>query len=75
MKRDYIKYLKCNNCGFLNEVNTEYQIFCVNCKKKLENNFTAWNIKNQKSFLEFKKEVCTSKENIETDRPKKTYLT
>ena len=29
-------FLKCNNCGHLNEVKTEYLTFCNNFQKKIE---------------------------------------
>jgi hypothetical protein len=68
-------YLKCNNCGHLNEVKSEYLIFCSKCDKKLENNFTAWKKKNpNKTFDEFKQLVCLTQEAIQnspvTPKPK-----
>ena len=30
-----MKYLKCNVCGHLNKLETEYQTFCSNCMKKI----------------------------------------
>jgi hypothetical protein len=58
-------YLKCNNCGHLNEVKSEYLIFCTQCDKKLENNFTDWLKRNQEStFEDFKKLICVSEQDI-----------
>jgi hypothetical protein len=54
-------YLKCNNCGELSEVKTEYMVFCSFCGKKLENNFSSWLLKNpEKTFEEFKQLICVS---------------
>ena len=58
-------YLKCNNCGHLNEVKSEYQIFCTECNKKLENNYTDWLKRNQEgTFEDFKKLICVSEKDI-----------
>ena len=73
-------YLKCNHCGHLNEVNSEYMVFCTNCKKKIENNYSNWKKKNQdKTLDEFKKLICISDEDIQTatsksKNPKKTLV-
>lgn len=54
-------YLKCNNCGHFNEVKTEYLVFCANCEKKLENNYSDWTKRNpEKSFEDFKEMNCTT---------------
>ncbi len=60
-------YLKCNNCGHFNEVKTEYLIFCSNCNKKLETNFSDWIKRNSdKTFDDFKQQFCmTEKTDIE----------
>ena len=56
-------YLKCTKCGHFNEVKSEYMVFCPSCNKKLENNFAEWNRKfPEKSFDEFKNEICTTKQ-------------
>jgi hypothetical protein len=58
-------YLKCNNCGHLNEVKTEYLSFCANCNKKLENNFSDWHRKfPEKSFEDYKRLICISEDKI-----------
>jgi len=69
-------YLKCENCGFLNEVKSEYLVFCTGCDKKLPNNFRNWQSHNfeEKSFDDYKKAVCISEEDItvETKTTKKS---
>lgn len=65
-------YLKCNNCGHLNEVKSEYQIFCTHCDKKLENNFTDWLKRNPEStFEDFRKLICISENDIQKVEPTK----
>jgi hypothetical protein len=57
-------FLKCSNCGHLNEVKTEYLTFCKNCNKVLNNNFPDWIKKNpDKSFEDFKQSICTTEVN------------
>lgn len=54
-------YLKCNSCGHLNELKSEYMTFCTSCNKKLENNYSDWKIRNSdQSFDEFKQVMCTT---------------
>lgn len=53
-------YLRCQNCGFLNEVKSEYLVFCTSCNKKISNNFNDWHVRNpEKTFDEYKSLVCT----------------
>lgn len=60
-----MRFLKCNNCGSLNEVKTEFLIFCQNCNKKLDNNFRDWQSRNpEKTFEEFKTLVCVSESEV-----------
>lgn len=48
-------YLKCPHCGYLNPLTGQYQTFCRNCNKKLENNFSDWHVVHpDKSFDDFK---------------------
>jgi hypothetical protein len=55
--------LKCEHCGHLNEVSTEYLTLCSNCNRKLINSFAEWKKKNQiKSFDDYKNEVCIDEE-------------
>jgi hypothetical protein len=42
-----MKYLKCNYCGHLNEIRSEFQVFCSQCNKKLSANFSEWSKRNQ----------------------------
>lgn len=37
-----MKYLKCESCHNFNLLNSEYQIFCNACGKKIPNNFKEW---------------------------------
>lgn len=65
-------YLKCNNCGHFNEVNTEYLVLCVNCNKELANSYSEWTKRNSdKSFEEYKQLICTTKKtDLSKDFPK-----
>ena len=57
-------FLKCSNCGHLNEVKTEYLTFCKRCNKVLKNNFSDWFKANpEKSFDDFKQMICTTEAN------------
>ena len=63
-------YLKCNSCGYYNEVKTEYQVLCSACGKRLENSFVDWAKSNHdKSFEDYKLAVCT-KEVVEAPKGK-----
>ena len=54
-------FLKCDNCGHLNEVKTEYLTFCKSCNKVLKNNYSDWLKTNRdKSFDDFKLIICTT---------------
>lgn len=68
-------YLICGKCGHYNEVKSEYLIFCSNCNKKLENNYSDWSNRNSnKTFEDFKEIICTTeksnKNNENTNKPK-----
>ena len=70
-------YLKCEQCGHINVLKTEYLTFCSNCNKKLDNSFSEWQKRNQgKSFDDYKQLVCISEteiqRQIEEARPKKS---
>ncbi len=72
-----MNYLKCNNCGHLNIIKTEYQTFCSNCQKKLDNNYSDWKKGNSdKTFQDFKQLVCVSEKDIHEansrSKPKKS---
>ncbi len=54
-------YLKCDQCGHLNEAKTEYLTFCTACNKRIENNFSAWKLRNpDRSYNDFLQIVCVS---------------
>lgn len=64
-------FLKCSKCGHFNEVKTEYLMFCSSCNKKLENNFSDWQVINpDKSFDDFKQLICISEEEMKVNSPK-----
>ena len=49
-------HLKCEYCGYYNELKTEYLTLCEECNKKLSDNFVDWQKDNkEKSFADFKK--------------------
>ncbi|UYQ93710.1 zinc ribbon domain-containing protein [Chitinophaga horti] len=54
-------YLKCDNCGYLNPLKSEYATFCEHCGKKLKDNFGTWKLTHpQSDFEKFKQEVGLS---------------
>lgn len=54
-------FLKCAKCGYFNEVKTEYLVFCSNCHKKLDPNYSDWiRINPDKSFDDFTQKFCTT---------------
>ncbi len=54
-------YLKCTNCGHLNEIRSEFQVFCSACGKKLDNNFADWKKVNPNGTLEeYRRLLCIS---------------
>lgn len=62
-------YLKCKSCGHLNEVKSEYLIFCSNCNKKLENNYSDWIKRNsEKTFDDWKQLFCTTEITTPTNK-------
>lgn len=64
-------FLKCTNCGFLNEVKSEYLVFCSSCYKKLENSYTEWKKGNPKKTLEdYQQLVCVSDTEIQESTAK-----
>jgi len=51
--------LKCEHCGHLNDVASEYLTICNNCGRKLSNSFFEWKKANPtKSFDKYKNEMC-----------------
>lgn len=69
-------FLKCDKCGYFNEVKTDYLIFCSSCNKKIASNYTDWQVRNpdQKND-DFKRLICVSedevKKNIVKEKPNK----
>ncbi|HEX2933797.1 MAG TPA: hypothetical protein VHO72_00445 [Bacteroidales bacterium] len=64
-------FLKCNKCGHLNEVKSQYLIFCSKCNKKLDNNFSDWQRRNpEKSLEDFKQLICVSANEIQKSNEK-----
>ena len=60
-----MKYLKCNNCGHLNEIKSEFQVFCNQCNKKLSPNFSEWSKRNPgKNLNDFSNEVGVSENDL-----------
>ncbi len=64
--------LKCNHCGHLNPVKSEFMTFCDHCGKKLSNNFQEWKKFNAgKSFNQYKLEIGSEEESsIQPDKNK-----
>ncbi|MGY5351926.1 hypothetical protein ACXGQW_05105 [Wenyingzhuangia sp. IMCC45533] len=57
-----MRYLKCHHCSNFNEINSEYQIFCNACGKKLDNNFKDWQKQHPtKNVNDFRQEVGIEK--------------
>lgn len=57
-----MKYIKCNHCSNFNNINSEYQIFCDACGKKLTTNFKDWQKKfPSKNFKDFTNEIGIEK--------------
>ena len=58
-------YLKCNHCGYLNPVKSEFMVFCNSCGKKIHNNYKDWQKSNpRKTFSDYKELVCVSEEQM-----------
>ena len=68
-------YIKCNQCGHLNDFQNDYLTFCSSCNKKLENNYTSWQKSNpSKSKEEYIQLFCISDEEFQEralNKPKK----
>ena len=55
--------LKCEHCGHLNDVSSEYLTLCTNCNRKLNNSYSEWKKQNPtKTFDNYKNEVCINYE-------------
>lgn len=58
-------YLRCNHCNHLNEITSEYMVFCAACGKKISNNFTEWKQRNAGKTLEdYKQSVGVPEEAV-----------
>ncbi|NJB84049.1 hypothetical protein [Wenyingzhuangia aestuarii] len=69
-----MKYLKCDSCKHDNLLNSEYQIFCDACGKKLSNNYKTWQKKHPtKSFEDFTNEVGVHKTATKKSNNKLTF--
>lgn len=67
--------LKCNHCGHLNPIQSEFMTFCDRCGKKLSNNFQEWKKFNpSKSFNDYKDEIGTNIALPEISSPKKSNI-
>lgn len=54
-------HIKCNHCGKLVEVKSEYMIFCPACKHKMDNSYVAWKTSHPgKSYADYLSEMCVS---------------
>ncbi|MDD4776845.1 MAG: hypothetical protein PHV53_01020 [Fermentimonas sp.] len=65
-------FLKCTNCGNLNEIKSEYMVLCTFCGKRMNNNFTEWK-KNHpgNSFEEYKQIIGIGENQLPPEVPKK----
>jgi hypothetical protein len=73
IKQAGMHYLTCGNCGFENEVTSEYLVFCGNCNKKMAGNFPSWRSENPgKNLEDYKNEVCHTKPVSVTNQQDKT---
>lgn len=72
-------FLKCQSCGGLNNLKTEYMVFCTHCNAKLKNNYSDWKRFNpEASFDDFKKEHCVTEESLKqnaVEKPEKKPVT
>jgi len=61
--------LLCTNCGFANEVRSEYLILCDNCGKKLSGTFNEWKKEHPgKSFSDFKEYLESQNLQIQVEK-------
>jgi hypothetical protein len=62
-------YLKCENCGYLNPLKSEYATFCDHCGKKLGSSYSSWKLEYpRKDFEQFKQEVGLSGAKAEAEK-------
>lgn len=66
-------YLRCQSCGKLNHLKTEYMVFCTYCNSKLKNNYSDWKRLHQNSnFEDFKMECCLTEESMQQNAADKS---
>lgn len=67
-----VHYLQCTHCGHMNEMKSEYVVFCTSCGQKLENNFTNWQRRNPGgTFDEYKQNACLTENQLPPKLPAK----
>ena len=56
----------------MNEMKSEYVVFCTSCGQKLENNFTNWQRRNPGgTFDEYKQDACFAENQLPPKLPAK----
>lgn len=59
-------YIKCNHCGRLVEIKSQYMVFCPVCKRKMDNCFAEWSKRNPgQEFGEYLGELAVSSTALE----------
>lgn len=63
-------FIKCNHCGELTEVHSQYMTFCPHCQAKMDNSFALWSAREaaagrESSFADYLSQVCVSGAAIE----------
>lgn len=63
-------FIKCNHCGELTEVHSQYMTFCPHCQAKMDNSFALWSAREaaagrECSFADYLSQVCVSGAAIE----------
>ncbi|MEG1664601.1 MAG: hypothetical protein RR066_00750 [Mucinivorans sp.] len=54
-------YIKCNHCGRLVQLKSQYMVLCPECRHKMDNSYEAYRTKNPKaSYQEYLSEVCVN---------------
>ncbi len=65
-------YLLCTYCGQMNEMVSEYVVFCTSCGQKLDNNFTHWQRRNPGgTFDDYKQNICFAENQLPPKFPSK----
>ena len=58
-------FIRCENCGHLNPLKTEFVTFCEQCSRRLHQNFPEWIKTNPgKSLQDFRNEICVQKNGV-----------